>query len=156
MGSTKVDKILQSGAVATGNGNEFDISSYGAVGFQVTGITSATITFEATVNGTDWVSIQAANTATGARSATATADGVYTAPVAGLQRVRARISTYATGTIYVTALASTEAAVDSVAQAGRIGVWQVHHCRGHGDRVSLSRIPSHADNGNSTGRHQHW
>jgi hypothetical protein len=81
----------------------------------VTGITSATITFEATVNGTDWVSIQAANTATGARSATATADGVYTAPVAGLQRVRARISTYATGTIYVTALASTEAAVDSVA-----------------------------------------
>lgn len=102
----KIDKVLQSAAVATGNGETLDVSGYGSIAFQVTGITTATVTFEATIDGSNWVAIQAANSTTEVVATTATADGIYTAVVAGYQKVRARISAWTTGTLYVTALAT--------------------------------------------------
>jgi hypothetical protein len=102
---------LQSAAVAVGNGTELEcaIGEDGAYSFarcQVTGITTATITFEGTVDGTNWTAVQATNMATGAVATTATADGTYGVLVAALLKFRARISAWTTGTIYVTALAT--------------------------------------------------
>ncbi len=95
--------VLQAAAVALGDGTALKVNEAGAVGVQIVGITSATITFEGTVDGTNWVSVLAQNVATGATGATASADGIYIANVVGLTQFRARISTWATGTITVTA-----------------------------------------------------
>jgi len=92
---------LQSGATATGNGTEMNVGGLPVVGLQVTGITTATITFEGTVDGSNWVAVRALNLGTGAVGTTATADGLYQVPVAGLDELRARISAYTTGTITV-------------------------------------------------------
>jgi hypothetical protein len=69
---------------------------------QVVGITTATITWEGTVDGTNWVSILATNQTSAAAAATATANGIYAMTVRGLRQVRARISAYTAGTITVT------------------------------------------------------
>ena len=106
-GGTYKAQLMQSAAVATGNGTAIDCidSSSGAftvLAMQVTGITTATITFEATIDGTNWVAVLATNLNTGAEATTATANGIYTIMVAGLPKVRARVSAWTEGAIYVT------------------------------------------------------
>lgn len=97
------ETVMQSGAVATGNGTTFSAGGHGynTLGMQVVGITTATITFEATIDGTNWVSLLATNVASGAAAATATADGIYRADIASLHQVRARISAWTSGAITV-------------------------------------------------------
>ena len=92
---------LQSGATATGNGTAMDVGGLAVAGLQVTGITTATITFEGTIDGSNWVALRALNLATGAVATTATADGVFQVPMAGLDELRVRISAYTSGTITV-------------------------------------------------------
>jgi hypothetical protein len=99
---------LQTAAVATGNGTPMDVSGFRWLGIQVVGITSATITWEATIDGTNWFGILASPPSTGTGALTTTADGVFRVDVAGLAAFRARISTWVSGTINVIALASTE------------------------------------------------
>lgn len=100
---------MQAGATATGNGtavvvtNEGD-GAYTVLAVQVTGINGDTITFEGTVDGTNYVSLLAQNVATAATATTATANGIYRISVQGLAQVRARVSTYSAGTIYATGL----------------------------------------------------
>jgi hypothetical protein len=101
---------MQVAAVATGNGTvivttELDGGAMTAVTFQVTGITTATITWEATIDGT-WVAVQATNLNSGTAATTATADGLYRFTCLGLMQVRARISAWTSGTITVTGVAS--------------------------------------------------
>jgi hypothetical protein len=98
---------MQDAAVATGNGTVIDTTaiSDGALtvlAMQITGITTATITFEATIDGTNWVAVQATNLNDGSEASTATADGIYRLTCLGLRQVRARISAWTSGTIYVT------------------------------------------------------
>lgn len=99
---------MQAAAVAVGNGTAMVCTdgngAYTALAMQIVGITSATITFEATLDGTTWVAVQATNLNTGTAATTATADGIYRLTTLGLLQVRARISTYATGTITVTGI----------------------------------------------------
>lgn len=90
---------FQSGATGTGNGTALDVGGLAAVGLQVTGISGDTITIEGTIDGTNWVAIRALNLATGAVATTITANGIYQVPVAGLDQLRSRISTYGAGTI---------------------------------------------------------
>lgn len=109
-GGLPVRKVMQSAAVATGNGTAIDCVSptYGALTTltaQVTGITTATITWEATIDGTNWVAIQATNLNDGTEATTATANGLYRVVCLGLVKVRARISAWTSGTIYVTGVA---------------------------------------------------
>ena len=97
---------MQSAAVATGNGTALSVTSSADGGFvlatiQIEGITTATITFEGTIDGTNWVAIQFTNLNSGSDATTATADGLYRATVAGLSQVRARISAWTSGTINV-------------------------------------------------------
>lgn len=95
---------LHTDAVATGDGVVLDMAGVEGVAVQIVGITSATITFEATVDGATWVGVALANlnSATRARALTATADGLFlfeSAP--GVKQFRARISAWVSGTINV-------------------------------------------------------
>lgn len=95
---------LQSAAVATGNGTTIDVTSYDVIGIQVVGITTATITWEVSIDGTNFVGILVAPVTTGTGALTATADGVFALDCSGLSLLRARISAWTSGTITVTAL----------------------------------------------------
>lgn len=100
---------LQNAATATGNGTPLAVDAFDQAAFQVTGITTATITWEATVDGTNYVAVSVIdlNSATRARATTATANGLYLLDgIGGLVLVRARISAYTSGTITVVARAS--------------------------------------------------
>lgn len=97
------EKVLHSGATATGNGEILELNSeFGGLSVQISGITSATITFEGTVDG-NWVEQRAVNKTTGKVATTATADGIYLFDVVGIRKFRARISAYVSGTIKATA-----------------------------------------------------
>lgn len=104
--------VLQAAAVATGNGSELDVSGMASASFQISGTFVATVTFEGTVDGANWIALRARNAATGARATTATAAGVYIADCAGFSLVRARV-TWSSGTsVTVTAYAGPESASD--------------------------------------------
>lgn len=75
-----------------------DLSSYLGVTVQITGTWVGTVTFECSENSTVWQSVQAANAATGAIASTATANGVYLIPRVA-RYIRARVSTYTSGTL---------------------------------------------------------
>lgn len=102
MNSARV--TLQSAAVALGNGTAADVSNYDVAGIQVAGISGDTITWEASIDGTNWKGILVAPVTTGTGALTTTADGVFVLNCAGLALLRARVSTYGSGTINVTAL----------------------------------------------------
>lgn len=97
--------ILQSAAAADGNGTPMDAAGLRWAVFQVKGITTATINWEATINGTDWVAVLATNQTSGTAATTAAADGLFGMNCAGYAQVRSRISGYSAGTITVTGLA---------------------------------------------------
>lgn len=103
--------VMQSAAVATGNGtaiNTIDVDgAFSVATMQVTGITTATITFEVTNDGTNWVGILAENLTTGTEATTATADGIYRVTVLGVRQLRARVSAWTSGTITVTGTVCT-------------------------------------------------
>lgn len=101
---------FHSAAVATANGAVLDVTdaSGGAlsvVGIQITGISGDTITFEVTIDGTNWVGILAKNVTTGAEAATATADGIYRITCLGMVQLRARL-TRSAGTVTVKGVAT--------------------------------------------------
>lgn len=98
--------ILQNAATATGDGTAMVVSGYGTIGVQVV-LTSATITFEATIDGTNWVAVLCSLSTDASTSTTATASGLYQCQVAGYNQFRARISTYGTGPVTVKALVTT-------------------------------------------------
>jgi hypothetical protein len=100
---------MQVAAVATGNGTAITTVDTGgaltSIGIQITGITTATIIFEATIDGTNWVAILAENVTTGAQATTATANGIYRVVCMGMVQIRARISAWTSGTVVVTGVA---------------------------------------------------
>lgn len=102
---TKV--TLQSAATSTGNGTAVECTPvsdgpYYSLTAQVRGITTATITWEGTIDGSNWVAIQATNLTSGTAATTTESDGLFRLTVHGLQMVRARISAYTSGTITIT------------------------------------------------------
>ncbi|MEW6303505.1 MAG: hypothetical protein AB1705_08550 [Verrucomicrobiota bacterium] len=109
---------IQTGATATTNGQPARVNGRAIAAFQITGITTATITFEGTVNGTDYVALPAENVASGTVATTATANGIYRARVAGLLYVRARVSAYTSGTIVVDCVLTGAGDVNGVSSGG--------------------------------------
>lgn len=106
-GSGYAYKRMQVGATTTGDGNSMhplnvSSGSYSLLTAQVVGITSATITWEGTIDGTNWKGILVAPVTTGTAALTATADGIFTVDVTGMLQFRARISAWTSGTITVT------------------------------------------------------
>jgi hypothetical protein len=112
-------KILQNGVAAptTAVGETFPLSMEGSeaavdgvngawdsIAVQITGITTATVTFQATIDGTNWVAIGLVDSADWTSIATtATADGIYVLHYPkGFTKFRANITSNTAGTIYVT------------------------------------------------------
>lgn len=103
-------KKLQDAAGATGNGEEVTCTGnpnggLSTVSLYVAISNTATVTFEATIDGTNWVAIQGTNLNTGAAASTATATGMFRFTVLGLLKFRARVSAWTSGTVTVHALA---------------------------------------------------
>jgi hypothetical protein len=96
---------LQTAAVATGNGTPIDCRGFSWLAIHVVGITSATITWETSLDGTNWFGVLVAPPVTGTGALTTTADGVFRVQCAGFGFFRARISTWVSGTINVIASA---------------------------------------------------
>ena len=99
--------VMHSSAVATADGTPVECTevsggAYKTLAIQVQGITTATITWEVTIDGTNWKGILVAPVTTGTAALTATADGIFRVDVTGLAQVRARISAWTSGTITVT------------------------------------------------------
>lgn len=95
---------MQDAAVAVGAGEPLVMDGFRDAVIQVAGITSATITWEASLDGTTWlgVALVALSSTTRARALTTTADGQFLFDsVGGMLQVRARISTWVSGTITV-------------------------------------------------------
>ncbi len=76
---------------------ELGVSGYGGVAFQIQGTFSATVTFEATVHGSDWVAFSVTEPDNTTRVTTATAPGVFIGSTVGLTAVRARMSAWSSG-----------------------------------------------------------
>jgi hypothetical protein len=100
---------MQDAAAATGNGTTLQLAGRSSAVLQVSGTFAATVTWEGTVDGSNWVGVALAdlNSTTRARALTATAAGLYLLDgVAGLLAVRARISAYTSGNVTVVGNAS--------------------------------------------------
>lgn len=96
-------EIMQNAAAATADGtvlyaNDAESGAYAVVAFQVTGTWTGTISFEATVDGSNWVALEVESVGNSATLATSTtANGIFRAVVLGLSQVRARL-TWTSGT----------------------------------------------------------
>lgn len=102
---------MQSAAVATGEGTSMyptqaDTGAFNTLTAQVKGITTVTITWQGTIDGTNWVGFLMAPTTTGTGALTATADGVYRGTVTGFREVRANITGWTMGATTVTGVLS--------------------------------------------------
>lgn len=95
------DVTLQNAAVAVGNGTVLTVTGYGTAVVQVTGTFVATITFEGTVDGTNYQAISATQMGAAVVATTATAPGIYRMSPGGLTNIRARISAFTSGSITV-------------------------------------------------------
>jgi len=92
-------KYLQTAAAATGNGSPFEVRGYATTVIQITGTFVGTVTFESSLDGANWVAVQAVNLNDGTVGTTATAPGLYRIPTAALADIRARVSAWTSGTI---------------------------------------------------------
>lgn len=103
---------MQDAAGETGNGTE--VLTYGANAFivQVSGtLTNLTVTFEHTVDGTNYVALIGINKASGAKATTATTAGVFVFNTSGSVSVRARVSTYVAGSVTVVGAAMQDPSI---------------------------------------------
>jgi len=99
---------LQTAAGVTGAGSPMRLiddagGGLDAIAVQVEGITSATVTWQVSLNGVDWYGILLSPPPTGTGALTATADGIYRGNVKGLKWFRANITTFGSGTIEIEA-----------------------------------------------------
>lgn len=90
-------------AITTGTtavGTPADVTGLSYAGFQVIGISTGSIQFEANITSgesvgstTTWVAVRATNQNSGTAATTATADGIYTMDVRGMVAIRANVTT---------------------------------------------------------------
>lgn len=90
---------MQNAAVATGNGTSLDVVGQAGVVVAVTGTFVGTVTFEGTLDDTNWFSVMAVKLGDGAIATTATTPGLYRISCAALTSVRARVSAWTSGSI---------------------------------------------------------
>lgn len=94
-----VDTNMQSASVAVGNGTLLPVTGYGTSVVQITGSFVGTITFEASQDGINYFSIATTQLGSGIIASTATVPGVYRSVITGMTNIRARISSYTSGSI---------------------------------------------------------
>ncbi len=104
-----VSTTMQSAAAATGNGTAASTAGYASIGVQVVISDTATVSFEATVDGSNWVAVTCVLSSDLSTASSATASGLYQCNVSGYNSFRARISSYGAGTVDVKSLTTTTA-----------------------------------------------
>lgn len=92
---------MQSAATATGNGTSLCCTGHATAAMQVSGTFVGTVTFEATINGSTWVSLLVTNVTTGGTATSTNAAGIFRVSCGGFAEIRARISAYTSGSITV-------------------------------------------------------
>lgn len=81
----------------------------GSYGVQITGTFSATLSFEATIDGTNWFAVNAAPIAgTSIPVQSTTTTGQWVVPDKGFDQFRVRVSSYTSGTAVVSVIAKAE------------------------------------------------
>lgn len=93
-----------SAASASANGAVMNTTGLVGVLVQLTGTFTATVTFQGTIDQSNWVAIKAENANTGAVGTTATAAGLYYVPFAGVRLFRANMVWSAGTSITVTGI----------------------------------------------------
>lgn len=120
---------MQNAATASGNGTSLPATGFaGAIINIVSSVAMSggtTVNFEASVDDTTWVAINAHKIGTQSLATTTTSDGDYRVSTAGYKSIRARISAYSAGTVTIKGYASpvtpgltTVTAVPAVASTG--------------------------------------
>jgi hypothetical protein len=111
-----------------GNGQTLQISTLGRAGIAIDlrGTFTATITFQGTIDGTNWFALSATSYTAAVNASVvtqATAVGNFIAQCSGLSAVRANVTAYTSGSINVTLRAVTAAAwVYNLPQSGTAAV----------------------------------
>lgn len=80
---------------------DLNVAGEGTIGIQITGTWSGTITFRSTVDNSTYTSFLVTSTTSGSSASTTTANGIWTASVAGLTTVRVVFTSYSSGTATV-------------------------------------------------------
>jgi len=101
MGAYAENHTFHSAAVGNGNGTALTVTGYAGVGVQVEGITTATVTFQGTIDGSTYYAVEALNYNDGSKATNTTADGLFIVPTAGMDKMRCVISGYSAGTITI-------------------------------------------------------
>lgn len=104
-------QVLQNNATATGDGTVINIQGWSSITVVVTGITTATVQFQATVDGATWDQIGCARASDGTVFSVVSQNGSFICSVPGYLAFRAPISSYTSGSISVRAVRSTAAAL---------------------------------------------
>ncbi len=103
---------LQTTATSNGDGTVFDITGYATVVLSVQGSLGggSTVNFEVSADGgTNWTAINGLNVGTTTTGASTTTTGDWTFNTAGYGKIRARVSSYGSGSITVRGVASVVA-----------------------------------------------
>jgi len=105
-GNMSEELVFQNGATALGNGTVQDVGGYSVLMIRVTISATATVSFETSVDGTNYNAItgMVGSTATGSNTSV-TND--YRFNIGGVKWFRARISSYTSGTVDVVGYASS-------------------------------------------------
>ncbi len=75
----------------------------GIVALQITGTWVGTITFQATIDGTNWVSVLAVPSDSTTAATTTTGNGIFRVDAGGYFGIRAKVTAYTSGTAVVRA-----------------------------------------------------
>lgn len=118
--------VLHSGAAGLADGLTLTCTDgsggvYAVLTVQIVGMGTATITWEGTIDELTWTAVPGFRLSNQQVATTATANGIYRIPVVGLVSVRARISAYTSGAIYVYGIMSS-AGESGVTVGGGSGV----------------------------------
>ena len=90
-----------------------DVRGLGGVALQLSGTFSATVAFEATVDGQTWVALNMIPSNSSSAASSTTSAGAWSANCGGLKLVRARVTAYTSGSADATFLAASA--------SGRVG-----------------------------------
>ncbi len=96
----------------------WDITQVKSVTLQVNGTFSGTLTFEGTSDGTNWFSVSMAKLSAGTSSTTTTTTGQFSLVNSGLTGIRARMTSYASGTASVWAVLGNAGSIPLPGQSG--------------------------------------
>lgn len=103
------DATVTANVAGADQATTLNLNGFGTAAVQVTGTWTATLTFEATVDGTNWFTINVFKVSDFSAVTTTAANGQWMTGVAGYRSVQVRASAYTSGTAVVTIRAAEQA-----------------------------------------------